>query len=57
MQKKETIIIAIAAVLIVLLGVGVFYFYRQHEEQKNWPGSTKRRWRTSTRSSPCNMTN
>ena len=34
MQKKETIIIAIAAVLIVLLGVGVFYFYRQHEEQK-----------------------
>ncbi len=34
MQKKEIIITAVAAVLVILLGSGLFYFYRQHEKQK-----------------------
>ena len=34
MQKKEIIITVVAAVLVILLGSGLFYFYRQHEKQK-----------------------
>lgn len=34
MQKKEIIITSVAAVLVILLGSGLFYFYRQHEKQK-----------------------